>query len=435
MKQKGLGKICYIISDLNESLIKLINCQVKMGPKVYVIVKDVLFKKARKSFSKRIYLYNTSMCLMPQSKKTFISMLRIINPTVIFANKQDTDVCSFADYCKVRILTVELEKECGNKNNCISVPSDVSKASEFMIDFLEKKYELDFYTKHYIQNKTLFAQMKPKEILDAVFNRTKRVKAAFEKEWGYGLPIAPKTYNEKLNYGKTKSEYKKYRKYVDKNRVRKYLHKAGYTNLLPEKLGFIRRKISKRLWNSLPDRFVIKPTASSGFNIVIEDKSKYNRCVINRVICYIKGIHYGLYKNEPVYSFWNNFLITEFIPDITDYKFFCFDGEVEFVAITNELKKENNNGEPYQVIVDKNFTELPFTYGYERGMYNYTKPSYFNEMLDIAQKLSTKFQHVRVDMMGDRDKFYFGEFTFFPGGGRDRFIPSEYDEFYGNKMN
>ncbi len=436
MKPKGLGKICYIISNLNEDngfLIKLINYQAKRDIKISVIAKDEIFTNAQKSFSKKVNLYSASMQQTAQSRKVFISMLRIIKPNAVFAFEADINACLFADYAKTKIMQIKLGNNFGYKKH-IFVSQEIDKASEFMIDFLEKKYALDFYPKHYIQSKTLFAQMKPYEIVDAFINRTKRVNAAFEKEWGYVLPAIPNTYNEKINHAKTLPAYKKYRKYVDKFRVRKHLHKKGYGNLLPEMFGFTKRKISKKLWDFLPDRFVIKPTNSSGFNLIIEDKSKYNRHVINRVIGYIKNIHYGLYKNEPVYSFWNDFLITEFIPDLTDYKFFCFDGRIEFVAVVNELKKENDNGEPYQAIVDKRFTELPFSFGYERGTHKYQKPSYFDKMVDIVEKLSAEFKHVRIDMMGDCDRFYFGEFTFFSGGGRDRFVPAEYDAFYGSIM-
>lgn len=434
MKLKGLGRICYLMSSLNENndfLIRLINYQVKIAPKISVIVQDECFVKAQASFSKRVNLYNASMQKTPQSRNVFRAMLKVIQPDVVFVFGADANAYVFANYTRTKTTQIIVDVNCKQSNNSLFVTQDISEASKYIIDFLEKKSSLDFYPKHYIQNKAVFAQMKLSELIEAVTRRKKRVETAFEKEWGYKLPVIPETYNEILNRYKTLSSYKRYKKYVDKYKVRRQIHKMGYGDLLPRSLGFVKFKISKRLWDSLPNRFLIKPTNSSGLNIVVEDKSIYNLQVINRVIRYIKHVHYGLYKNEPVYSFWNDFLITEYISDITDYKFFCFNGQVEFVAVVNELKKEGENGEPYQMITDKDFNELPFSYGYERGTRKYEEPYYFNEMVEIAEKLSTKFQHVRIDMMGTSNKFYFGEFTFFPGGGRDRFMPSEYDSIYG----
>ena len=189
--------------------------------------------------------------------------------------------------------------------------------------------------------------------------------------------------------------------------------------------------ISNSLWNKLPNRFIIKHSNSSGYNIVVDEKGTTDLCMINRVLKCLKKVKYGLRKNEPVYSFFGGILYTEFIENVTDYKFFCFNGEVKFIAIVKEWLKENSSNEPYQVIVDKSFKELPFSYGYERGPIIYEKPSYFDDMLAVVEKLSSNIPHVRLDMMGTVDRFYFGEFTFFPGGGRDRFFPNEYDLIVG----
>ena len=107
---------------------------------------------------------------------------------------------------------------------------------------------------------------------------------------------------------------------------------------------------------------------------------------------------------------------------------------MEFIAVVKEWLKENGAKEPYQIILNRDYEEMPFSYGYERGPITYEKPHYFEEMLDVVEKLSKNVPHVRLDMMGDNDKFYFGEFTFFSGGGRDRFCPSEYDLIIGQKL-
>lgn len=434
MKPKRLGRICYLLTELSENndyLIKLINHQVKNISYLSVIVQEDHLVDARTRFSKRVNLFSASMKKTPFGSKSMKAMLKVIHPDAIFVFDADINACMFADCAKLRAVKISLSNKCVSCRGAMYLCAQVAEASKFMVDYLEKKTALDFYPKHYIQRRAVLTQMNFSQLLDAIFHRKRRVEVDFEKEWGYPLPAVGRTYNEILNRNKTCPSYKRCRKYVDKAKVRRYLQKNGFGQWLPPSFGFVKHRISKRLWESFPKQFVIKPTNASGLNIVIEDKAIYNRKVINRILCHIKQVHYGLFKNEPVYAFWNDFLIMQYIPELTDYKFFCFNGQVEFVAVLNALKKENERGEPYQMIVDRDFNELPFSYGYERGTLVYKKPDYFDEMVALAEKLSTKFRHVRIDLMGSSDCFYFGEFTFFPSGGKDRFSPPEYDAFYG----
>ena len=55
-------------------------------------------------------------------------------------------------------------------------------------------------------------------------------------------------------------------------------------------------------------------------------------------------------------------------------------------------------------------------------------------MLHTVEVLAKNIPHVRLDMMGNNERFYFGEFTFFPGGGRDRFNPPDYDLVVGEYL-
>ncbi len=422
-------------SENNAYLIKLINHQVKKISYLSVIVQTDCLVAARAQFSKRVHLFSASMEKTPLGRKAMHAMLKVIDSDTVFVFDGDSNACLFANYAKLKATRIIPDGKCAANHRTMHLCNQVEDASKFMVDSLEKKTALDFYPRHYIQSKAVLTQMNRSQLLEAMFHRKRRVEVDFEKEWGYPLPVAGRTYNEILNRNKVDPTYQKYRKYVDKAKVRKHLRKNGFGQWLPPSLGRVKFKISKRLWASLPKQFVIKPTNVSGMNMVIEDKSIYNLKVINRVLRHLKQVHYGLFKNEPVYAFWNDFLIMPYFPDLTDYKFFCFNGKVEFVAVLHALKKENQRGEPYQIIVDRDFHELPFSYGYERGTQEYKKPAYFDEMVALAQQLSAKFRHVRVDLMGSSDCFYFGEFTFFPSGGKDRFSPPEYDTFYGSIMN
>lgn len=60
------------------------------------------------------------------------------------------------------------------------------------------------------------------------------------------------------------------------------------------------------------------------------------------------------------------------------------------------------------------------------------KPSCFEEMKDLASKLSKGIPQVRVDFYEVDGKVYFGELTFFHHGGIVPFYPEEWNYTFGS---
>lgn len=56
----------------------------------------------------------------------------------------------------------------------------------------------------------------------------------------------------------------------------------------------------------------------------------------------------------------------------------------------------------------------------------------FEKMKKIATDLSSEFLHVRVNLYTVGDKIYFGEMTFFDGGGSTIFTPDEWNELFSS---
>ena len=99
--------------------------------------------------------------------------------------------------------------------------------------------------------------------------------------------------------------------------------------------------------------------------------------------------------------------------ELFDYKFWCFNGNVEFVMFlsqrNDELKMDN---------FDCDWNKLSFTYDYEQSGNDIPRPSKLDEMLDIAKKLSRGFPHVRVDLyLLNNGDIKFGEMTFTSDSG------------------
>lgn len=62
------------------------------------------------------------------------------------------------------------------------------------------------------------------------------------------------------------------------------------------------------------------------------------------------------------------------------------------------------------------------------------KPQKFDEMIDIARKLSEDFKFVRVDLYELDGKVYFGELTFSPGNCVLPYFTHKFDLEMGRKL-
>ena len=61
-----------------------------------------------------------------------------------------------------------------------------------------------------------------------------------------------------------------------------------------------------------------------------------------------------------------------------------------------------------------------------------TKPAGFEDMKDIASRLSKGFPHVRVDMYEVEGRIYCGEITLYHHAGFEPFHPSRWDDVFGD---
>ena len=60
------------------------------------------------------------------------------------------------------------------------------------------------------------------------------------------------------------------------------------------------------------------------------------------------------------------------------------------------------------------------------------KPEKFDEMKEFATKLSQGMRHVRIDLYEINGNIYFGEYTFFHGGGFQLCEPPEWERKLGD---
>lgn len=260
----------------------------------------------------------------------------------------------------------------------------------------------------------------------------KRYKKNFKKE----LNIKnPKTYMEKLNWLKLFYHTEEIERCSDKYTVRGYLEEKGYGQYLNPLLG-VHDSPNDINFETLPDKFVIKVSHGSSWNIICTDKSKLNiKKTKAQLKCWQKedisvfGREWN-YRNSP-----RKIIIEEFIeaPSLNDYKFLCLNGKVEYIQVNHDVE-----GKHCIDYYNKNWERIPIKLeGYNTSSIPcLEKPDKFEEMYKIAENLAQNFPCARVDFYNPNEKIFIGEITFFTGGALRPFLPwdNPYDKMFGEKL-
>lgn len=256
---------------------------------------------------------------------------------------------------------------------------------------------------------------------------------------GYKLNLEePTTFNEKINWLKLHYHNPMITVCCDKYAVKEYAAQViGEQYVLPV-LG---------TWNhaadidfeALPDSFVLKVNWSSGYNIIVSDKSKLDteaaRTQLNKWMqpecnSYYDTFNWG-YKNMIPVIYAEPY-IEQVDGQVYDYKFFMCNGKFEFMFIATNRQNEKVLTHDF---FDSQFNHLPFDYGGRvHADKPLEKPVNFEKMIELATKLAKPFPFVRVDFYEVGDRVYLGEMTFYPGGGTLKFNPVSWDYMLGEKI-
>ena len=121
--------------------------------------------------------------------------------------------------------------------------------------------------------------------------------------------------------------------------------------------------------------------------------------------------------------------VTSLSTSLVDYKFFCFNGKVRMVYGIHDRKV----GQGAKLgIYSRDFVKLNVVRTDEEvSEESLPVPVNYDMMLQIAERLSSNFPHVRVDLYNVDGRIYFGELTFYDGSGYMSFTPDSYDAELG----
>ena len=265
----------------------------------------------------------------------------------------------------------------------------------------------------------------------------KYIKNKFKKVFGYELDLDnPQNFNEKLQWIKLYDRKPIYTNMVDKILAKEYAASIiGEEYIVPTLKVW--NKVKEIDFDSLPEQFVMKCNHNSGSGMYIcKDKSLLNKKEVK------KNLKIGLKRNDfyvnrewPYKNVKRKIFIEELMTDenvpkdqnegLIDYKFYCFNGEPEFLYI-GFANMVNNKKHDYLSFYNLDFTPADFGRSdHEKIPFEIKKPENYEKMIEIARKLAQNTLFVRIDLYNLSGKIKFSECTFFPGGGMAAFEPEE----------
>lgn len=261
------------------------------------------------------------------------------------------------------------------------------------------------------------------------------LKIMFRLKMGYKLNLKnPQTFNEKLQWLKLYNHKPEFTRMVDKSEAKTVAENILGKGYVIPTLG-VWNKVEEIDFNSLPDSFVLKTTNGGGGGgvIICRDKSKLN--LVSAAEQLKSSLKASIYRNLKEWPYKNvkpRVLAEKFMVDesgeLRDYKFYCFNGEPKVFLVASERFSGHRT---YFDYFDMEGNHLPFTQGGMNNPVTPELPSTFEEMKQVATKLSHGLPHVRIDLYSVDEKVYFGEFTFFDSSGFEKFTPREWDNIFG----
>ena len=247
----------------------------------------------------------------------------------------------------------------------------------------------------------------------------------------------PQTFAEKIQWLKIFDAAPIKSRLADKYLVRSWIaEKIGDEYLIP--LLGVWDDFDDIDFDALPNQFVLKCNHGSGMNIIVRDKKTFDRQRAREKLNTWLATDYAASYLELHYTRINRkiiaekFMTNDNLPDLTDYKFLCFDGKIVYCQY---LTDRSTNLRLNYFDVNWNVTTV------ERNDHSRSDrpeeippPKNFELMKNLAEILSQGFAFVRVDFYEIDGKIYFGEMTFTPGAGNFYYRSAGTNEYLGSLL-
>ena len=216
----------------------------------------------------------------------------------------------------------------------------------------------------------------------------------------------------------------------DKLAVRGYVTERLGSGYLPALYGVVDAP-EGLLELDLPPRYVVKATHGSGMTaLVTADSTAERAAVVERSRRWL-AVRYWRKNGEWGYQGVQPRLIVEELLDAgagqvpPDWKWLCFGGRAALVQVDFDrfIGHTRNFYDPEGRPV---VLRMYYPPGPEIAL-----PDCFPRMREIAERLATGFDFVRVDLYALGERIVVGELTHYPTGGNKSFDPPEWDAKLG----
>ena len=230
----------------------------------------------------------------------------------------------------------------------------------------------------------------------------------------------PKTFNEKLMWLKLNkyADDPLVSQCSDKYAAREYVEKCGLGHTLNDLLGAWDRAEDID-WSVLPQRFAIKCNHGCGYNLICQDKSKFDtKKATEQLNAWMKDDFWKEYAEVHYRTIPKKIICEKYLEGKgnalpVDFKIYCFNGEPEYIG--NFIERDLVTDEILRGYFDLDWNPSPVFKG-EMQPELFERPKTLETMLEYARILAKPFPFVRVDFYEVDGKIYFGELTFTPTG-------------------
>lgn len=244
---------------------------------------------------------------------------------------------------------------------------------------------------------------------------------------------SPSTFNEKLQWLKLHDRNPLYTTLVDKYAVKQWVA----DRIGPE---YVTETYAK--WDrvedvdtaDLPDKFVLKTNHDCGGIAICRDRSSFDLDAAKRKLAkhmrrnYFYGGREWPYKDVKPCVFAEEYLASGESGDLADYKLFRFtDGRLITLVCEDRLLGAGMK----KTFFDEEWRILPCSEGGHPVNPGCPRPRHLEQMVEFAKRLGEGMPFVRVDFYESSNRLYFGEMTFYPNSGFERFDPADWDERLG----
>jgi hypothetical protein len=260
----------------------------------------------------------------------------------------------------------------------------------------------------------------------------REVRRRFLARFGYPLDTAaPQTFTEKVAtrlVAMHRRDGPDLTVFADKLAVRDYVAGAVGEAACP-RLLWVGTNPRALPFAQLPARAVIKTTHGSGQVVLVDGPDHLDQAAVVASLQRWLSRNFYWQHREPQYlRIPARVVVEERVDDgerdgPLDYRCFCFHGEPALIMVDDHRHRRHVAYDPQWRRLD-----VAFRAGTAEPV---PRPDDLDALLDTAARLAAPFDFVRVDLYRSDGRVRFGELTFTPRAGNQRWRPAEFDRELG----